>query len=170
VETALPAKITRGSTTWEGTVVTLSVDGAGIRVSDDFPPVAADDAVISLTTSIAALQLYGAVHTRPATPAERRPSDAQLIIRFREPNQTETAVFASLIAAAHERSLTFMLDVRIPVGSAPQEAAPGALDLGADRPIRPCRDRTSAGARVMAVGTGHEPQPFRSLYAGPGEA
>ena len=130
VETALPAKITRGSATWEGTVVTLNVDAAGIRVSDDFPPMAADDAVISVTTSIATLQLYGAVHTRPSTALDGRPSGAQLIIRFREPNQTETAVFASLIAAAHERSLTFALDIRIPVSSAPQEyAAVSSLDL-----------------------------------------
>ena len=118
VDTALPAKITRGSSTWEGTVVTLNVDGAGIRVSDGFPPMAADDAVISVTTSIATLQLYGAVHTRATTAADNRPPDAQLIIRFHEANQIETAVFDSLIAAARERSLTFTLDIRIPVAVA----------------------------------------------------
>ena len=134
VETALPAKITRGSTTWEGTVVTLNVDGAGIRVSDDFPRMAADDAVISVTTSIATLQLSGAVHTRPATGADGRMSDAWLIIRFREPDQSETAVFASLIAAAHERSLIFTLDIRIPVTSAPQQHADrSSLDRAHDR-------------------------------------
>jgi PAS domain-containing protein/SAM-dependent methyltransferase len=129
IETSLPAKITRGSTTWEGTVVTLNVDGAGIRVSDDFPSMAEDDAVISVTTSIATLQLAGSLHTRSAT-ADSGLSDARLIVRFREPDQTETAVFASLISAAHERSLTFTLDIRIPVASRAQEpAARGSFDL-----------------------------------------
>lgn len=162
LETALPAKITRGSTTWGGTVVTLNVDGAGIRVSDDFPPMAADDAVISVTTSIATLQLSGAVHTRPATAADGRMSDAQLIIRFREPNQSETAVFASLIAAAHERSLTFTLDIRIPVASAPQQYADRSL-------LDPAHDRRETvrvpSALTARVATALRQEPGARLPA-----
>ena len=57
VETALPAKITRGSSSWKGTVVNLGVGGARIRMPDGFPPPAPQDAVIRVTTAVATLEL-----------------------------------------------------------------------------------------------------------------
>jgi SAM-dependent methyltransferase len=131
-ETALPAKITRGSASWEGTVVNLSVDGAAIRVPSDFPSIPVQEAITSLTTSIATLQLKGVVSTRAASGAGVQQTDAHLVIQFLESNQTETAVFASLIAAARERALTFTLDVRIPVSAAPPKEVPRGPSLAFD--------------------------------------
>jgi PAS domain S-box-containing protein len=116
VDTALPAKITRGSTNWEGTVINLSVDGAAIRVSGEVPPMSAQDAIVSIVTSIATLQIDGVVTTRPPAGGVQLP-DTQVTIQFLESNQSETAIFASLIAAARERALSFTLDIRIPVSS-----------------------------------------------------
>jgi PAS domain S-box-containing protein len=123
VEIALPATITRGSSSWQGTVVNLSVGGARIRMADDFPPMASQDAIIWVTTAIATLELRGIVRTRTVR-------ELQLIVQFVAATQTETAVLASLIAAARERSLSFSLDVRLPA-AAPDEGrgTPRAFDL-----------------------------------------
>lgn len=107
VETALPATITRGSSSWQGTVVNLGVGGARIRMPDDFPLPAPQEAVIWVTTAVATLELGGLVQMRTSP-------DRQLIVQFRGPNQMETAVLASLITAARERSLSFTLDIRLP--------------------------------------------------------
>jgi PAS domain S-box-containing protein len=149
VELALPAKITRGSSTWEGTVTNLSVGGAGIRVPDDFPAVTVQDAIISVTTSIAALQLNGIATTRASTATGSRPSESLLIIQFRESTQTETAVFASLIAAARERALTFSLDIRLPVTPSPLDyAQPLSFDFAGHDRRETVRLPTALPARV----------------------
>ena len=150
IEMALSAKITRGSSTWMGTVTNLSMGGAGIRLTGDFPLLAVQDAVISVTTSIAALQLNGVATTR-ASPSPG-PSEALLIIQFRDVNQTETAVFASLIAAARERSLIFTLDIRLPVAPGPREhAQPVSLDLVEHDRRETVRVATALPARLGTV-------------------
>ena len=130
-ELTLPAKIARGSSTWQGTVVNLSVGGACIRLPDDFPATPPQEAVLWVTTAIATLELSGLAHMRTSTAADTGRSiqpEAQLIVHFRGPTRTETAVLASLIAAARERSLAFTLDVRLPT-------APGLEATG--QPLSP---------------------------------
>lgn len=153
VETALPAKITRGSMNWEGTVLTLSVEGAAIRVSDDFPSITPQDAIVSIVTSIATLQLDAVAASGPA-PLGATP-EAPLTIQFKESNQTETAILASLIAAARERALTFTLDIRIPVSSGLQEhgrpAQPFAFDLVEHDRREAVRVSTALSARLATT-------------------
>jgi len=163
VEMALSAKITRGSSTWEGTVTNLSVGGAGIRVPDDFPAVTVQDAIISVTTSIAALQLNGIAITRTSTAMGSRSSETLLIIQFHESTQTETAVLASLIAAAHERALTFSLDIRLPVTPSPLDyAQPLSFDPAGHDRRETVRLPTALPARV---GTTLRPEPAARLPA-----
>ncbi|HKT33669.1 MAG TPA: alpha/beta fold hydrolase [Nitrospira sp.] len=118
IPTALPARIMRGSSIWEGTVMNLSVAGAAVRMQGNFPRVTSQEAVIWVKTAVATLELSGRVYTRTRQDAGIPGSIqgiAQLVVEFREPNQTETAILASLITAAHERSLTFTLDIRLSV-------------------------------------------------------
>ena len=133
LQTALPAKITRGSSVWEGTVMNLCVSGAGIRVKGDFPPLPSQEAVIRVTTAVATLEISGQAHTRPAAASGIQLSiqpDTQLIVQFTGSNQTETAVLASLIAATHERSLAFALDIHLPIAAVlPQADRPPSFDL-----------------------------------------
>jgi len=133
VQTALPAKITRGSSVWKGTVMSLSVSGAGIRVQGDFPPLPSQEAVIRVTTAVATLELNGQAHTRPAAASGIQLSiqpDTRLIVQFTGPNQTERAVLASLIAATHERSLAFTLDIHLPIPAIlPHADRPPSFDL-----------------------------------------
>jgi PAS domain S-box-containing protein len=153
VETALPAKITKGSMHWEGTVISLSVDGAAIRVSEDFPAMAAQEAIVSIVTSIATLQLDAVAAFKPGAPGA--PQDAQLTIQFQESDQTETAILASLIAAARERALSFTLDIRMPVRSGMQEygrpSQPVAFDLAEHDRRESLRVSTALPARLATM-------------------
>jgi len=165
-ETTLPAKITRGSSSWQGTVVNLSVDGAAIRVPADFPSMTVQEAIISLTTSIAALQLKGLISTRRSAAAEIQETDAQLTIQFRESSQTEIAVFASLIAAARERALTFTLDVRIPVPAAPPEQGKPDQSLAFDLAEHDRRESVRVATALPArLGTALRQEPAARLPA-----
>ena len=85
IQSALPAKITRGSSAWEGTVINVGVSGAGIRVQGDFPPLPYQEAVIRVTTAVATLELGGQAHTRTAAGSGVQLSiqpDTQLIVQF----------------------------------------------------------------------------------------
>ena len=152
IQTALPAKITRGSSVWEGTVMNISVSGAGVRVQGDFPPLSSQEAVVRITTAVATLELGGQAHTRIAAGSGIQLSiqpDAQLIVQFTGSNQTETAVLASLIAAAHERALAFTLDIHLPTSAAlPQTDRPLSFDLAEYDRRETVRVSTALAARL----------------------
>ena len=166
VEVALSAKIRRGSTAWQGTVASLSVGGASIRVPDDFPAILPQEASIWATTAIATLELSGLVYLRTSSGTDSRrsvPPETHLIVHFREPTPTETAVLASLIAAACERSLTFSLDVRLP--RAPGLEATGqplSFDLAEHDRRETVRIPTALNARLE---TRHRQEPANRLQA-----
>ena len=163
-EIALPAKVTGGSTAWEGTVANLSVGGASIRVSD-FPSMPVlQEASISVVTAVANLELRGTAHTRAFIGT--RPSatpESLLIVQFHGATQTETAVLASLIAAAHERSLAFTLDVRLRMAPAYQEAGQAPpFDLAEHDRRETVRLPTALSARLE---TTSRPEPLSRLPA-----
>ena len=163
-EIALPAKVTGGSTAWEGTVVNLSVGGAGIRVSD-FPSMPVlQEASISVVTAVAHLELRGSAHTRAFIGV--RPSasaESHLIVQFQGATQTETAVLASLIAAAHERSLAFTLEVRLQMAPVFQDAGQALpFDLAEHDRRETVRLPTALSARLE---TTLRPEPLSRLPA-----
>ncbi len=165
IQSALPAKITRGSSAWEGTVINVGVSGAGIRVQGDFPPLPYQEAVIRVTTAVATLELGGQAHTRTAAGSGVQLSiqpDTQLIVQF-TPNQTEAAVLASLIAAAHERSLAFTLDIHLPIPAAlPQTDRPLSFDLAEYDRRETVRVSTALPARLE---TTSQQEPATRLQA-----
>ena len=151
VQTGLPAKITRGASIWEGTVVNLSVSGAAVRMHGDFPPIGSQEAIVRVTTAVATLELSGQVHTRALSGETRLAIEPhiQLIVQFHGPNQTETAVLASLIAAAHERSLAFTLDIHLSIVSGvPESDRPLAFDLAEYDRRETVRVPTALSARL----------------------
>ena len=108
--TALPATITVGAATWDGTISNLSLGGTCITLSKDFPTVTAQDAYVVLKTSIGVLELQGMAEERPITLSSGTPV-TQLIIEFDSPKREEAAVLGSLIRAAQEQALPFSLEV-----------------------------------------------------------
>ncbi|HET9846658.1 MAG TPA: PilZ domain-containing protein [Nitrospira sp.] len=127
VPTALQAKVHSGSSEWDGTVVNLSVGGACIHMPADFPSLALQDAHITVTTSVATLELSGFIYERTLPDAIAQPSlipASHLIVVLNRTPQIEAAVLTSMITATHERSLLFTLDIRL-------AAAPtGTLEAG----------------------------------------
>ena len=108
--TALPATITVGAATWDGTISNLSLGGTCITLSKDFPTVTAQEAYVVLKTSIGVLELQGMAEERPITLSSGTPV-TQLIIEFNSPKREEAAVLGSLIQAAQEQALSFSLEV-----------------------------------------------------------
>ena len=130
VPTALQAKVHSGSSEWDGTVVNLSVGGACIQMPGDFPSVALQEAHVTVTTSVATLELSGFIYERRLPDAIAQPSlvpASHLIVVLNRTPQIEAAVLASLITATHERSLLFALDIRL--AAAPIGNLEGGRDL-----------------------------------------
>jgi|CXWL01.1.fsa_nt_gi PAS domain S-box-containing protein len=108
--TALPATITVGATTWDGTITNLSLGGTCITLPKDFPSVAPQDAYVVLKTSVGILELQGMAEERPITLSSGTPV-SHLVIEFDAPKREEAAVLGSLIQAAQEQALSFSLEV-----------------------------------------------------------
>lgn len=128
IPTTLPATITVGSVTWEGTISNLSLGGTCITLPDDFPTVAPQDAYVLLTTSVGILELQGKAQERPISFPSGTPV-SQLVVAFESPKREEAAVLASLIQAAQEQTLPFSLEVLLTAG--PQ------VELAATNPLIP---------------------------------
>ncbi|HEV8327212.1 MAG TPA: PilZ domain-containing protein [Nitrospiraceae bacterium] len=106
----LPATITVGSTTWDGTISNLSLGGACITLPGDFPTVSPQDAYVVIKTAVGILELVGRAQERSVS-IHTKPPAAQLILTFEPPKREEGTVLASLIQAAQEQSLPFSLEV-----------------------------------------------------------
>ncbi|MGH2361276.1 MAG: PilZ domain-containing protein, partial [bacterium] len=113
--TILPAMITVGSTTWNGTISNLSLGGTCITVPNDFPTVAPQDAYVVLKTAVGILELHGEAQERPIWLPSGTPV-SHLIIAFDLPKREEAAVLASLVQAAQEQTLPFSLEVLLATG------------------------------------------------------
>ncbi|HKO30400.1 MAG TPA: PAS domain S-box protein, partial [Nitrospiraceae bacterium] len=110
IPTTLPATITVGSATWEGTISNLSLGGTCITLPSDFPTVTAQDAYVVLKTVVGILELHGAAQERPIWLPLGTPV-SHLVIAFEVPKREEAAVLASLVQAAREQTLPFALEV-----------------------------------------------------------
>jgi PAS domain S-box-containing protein len=116
ISTTLPAVITVGSATWNGTISNLSVGGTCITLPHDFPAVAPQDAYVVLKTAVGMLELQGEAQERLISLPSGIPV-SHLVIAFDSPKREESAVLASLIQAAQEQTLPFSLEVLLAAGS-----------------------------------------------------
>jgi PAS domain S-box-containing protein len=128
VQTTLPATITVGTATWNGTISNLSLGGTCITLSGDFPTVSPQDAYIVFKMSVGILELHGRAQERSVSLETKTPV-SQLLVTFESPTQEEAAVLASLIQAAQEHTVPFSLEVLL--AAAPQD------ELTTFRPLVP---------------------------------
>jgi PAS domain S-box-containing protein len=128
IPTTLPAAITVGSATWDGTISNLSLGGACIALPNDFPTITPQDAYVVLKTAVGILELQGEARERPLSLASGTPV-SHLVIVFASPKRQEAAVLASLVQAAQEQTLPFSIEVLL--ATEPQ------VELTATNPLVP---------------------------------
>ncbi|MEO5631270.1 MAG: PilZ domain-containing protein [Nitrospiraceae bacterium] len=110
--TTLPATITVGSATWDGTISNLSLGGTCVTLPGDFPTVPPQDAYVVVKTAVGILELQGRAQERSVSLSLQTKTPAsQLIVTFEPPKREEGAVLASLIQAAQEQTVPFSLEV-----------------------------------------------------------
>lgn len=116
--TRLPAQVTLGSSTWDGTVMNIGQGGACVRLSNEFPPIQAQEAHVVVKAGAGILELSAFVYCR--TDQSRVSTDdrrtVQLIIVFLSMHQTERSVLESLIEATLDQSLVFRVEVILETG------------------------------------------------------
>jgi PAS domain S-box-containing protein len=124
VSTTLPAKVTIGSSTWDGTLRNIGLGGACIGLPGDFPSIPIQESYIVVRTAAGILELSGLAYARTASTAPQPISSPQshIIIVFHAVNPTEAAVLSSLVEAARERSLTFTIEVLLAAGPLSSQA------------------------------------------------
>jgi PAS domain S-box-containing protein len=110
IPTTLPAKITVGSTAWDGTISNLSLGGTCVTLPGNFPAVPPQDAYVVVKTAVGILELQGRAQERSVSLQTKTPA-SQLVVIFEPPKREEGAVLASLIQAAQEQALPFSLEV-----------------------------------------------------------
>ena len=113
VITSLPAHITIGSSTWDGTLLNISTGGACVGLPSEFPSIARHDAYIVVRTAAGILELTGVAHGRTVSAVDEQASlpHTRLVIVFHPAPPVEGAVLTSLIEAARERSLSFTFEL-----------------------------------------------------------
>jgi len=118
----LPARVTVGPSTREGTVLALSVTGASVVLTGPLPHLSEQPAYLVFKTVVGILELQATVHERGMQTGP--PGDALertvLAFEFSPPGETERKVLASFIEAAQEGTLAISLEALL---SLPDDAA-----------------------------------------------
>ena len=177
IPTTLPATITVGSSTWDGTISNISLGGTCITLPNDFPTIAPQDAYVVLKTAVGILELQGDAHERPISLSSGTPI-SHLVIAFDSPKREEAAVLSSLIQAAQEQTLPFSLEVLLAAGPQVELTATTPLAPSEWEDLRPTRGssggrETSGPARCDGLyrspspsdGVDGQPQPRRCLHS-----
>lgn len=120
----VPAKITIGSVTREGTVTWLGPGGASLEVEDILPSVDEQPAYIVLKTAVGLLELQGTAHDRGRS-KQAGANLSVLALRFTGTGAVEQQVLTSLIEEARARTLSLTLEalLTLPEGPAPDRSA-----------------------------------------------
>ena len=100
--TTLPAAITVGSATWNGTISNLSLGGTCVTLPGNFPTVPLQDAYVIVRTAVGILELQGRAQERSVSLQTNTPA-SQLIVTFEPPKREEGAVLASLVRLRRNR-------------------------------------------------------------------
>lgn len=129
ISTVFPALVTLDSTTWTGTVMNLSTGGASLILPPDMPSLEIQVVRVALKTEVSSLELGGTAYWRTTgiVPLRRHDPSHHLVLVFSAPQPQEAAVLASLVEAARERSLAFILESQLSAEpqSQPLEMTPG---------------------------------------------
>jgi PAS domain S-box-containing protein len=113
----LPARITVGNVTRDGTITSLGPGGATVVIEGLFPPLDQQPAYVTLRTAAGILELQATVHERgtvsPEAAAEGR--NSRLAFRFAPPSDIERKVLASLLEEVRARSLSLTVEALVSV-------------------------------------------------------
>ncbi|MGA6828529.1 PilZ domain-containing protein [Nitrospira sp. NS4] len=133
----LPAQITVGNITREGTVSSLSATGAAVVLAGLLPHLDHQPAYLIFKTEVGILELQARVHTRGTASGQEsgRPGSSLLAFHFAPAGTTESRVLASFVEAASERAVSFTFEaLLVPPEDAEElppptnEPAPHGLD------------------------------------------
>ncbi|HSA61102.1 MAG TPA: PilZ domain-containing protein, partial [Nitrospiraceae bacterium] len=129
----LPARITIGNATREGTVTNLSLDGAALVVEGLLPSLERQPAYVILKTAVGLLELQGTAHDRGeiSRKAAAEPRYSGLAFHFTTQSDIEQKVLASLIDEAHQRTLSLTVEalLSLPEDGPEPDTALGETDL-----------------------------------------
>lgn len=148
----LPARITAGNATREGTVTDLSLGGAGILVEGTLPTVEDQPVYVVLKTAVGMLELQGLAQSRGThpDPGSAAPPSTRLAFRFTSESDMERKVLASLMEEARARTLSVTLEALLSLPDHLTELpAPPALPASGGRDHRETlRVRVALPARI----------------------
>lgn len=112
VSVHLPARITAGNATREGTVTNLSLGGAGIIVAGALPAVEDQPVYVILKTAVGMLELQGMAQSRGTRTIPGSPESPSTLLAFRFTSESdmEQKVLAALMEEARARTLSVTLE------------------------------------------------------------
>lgn len=108
----LPARITIGNATREGTVTNLSLGGAGLVVEGVLPSLEHQPAYVILKTAVGILELQATAQDRGTSPRPTgtEPLTSLLAFHFTTESDTEQKILTSLIDEARDRTLSLTVE------------------------------------------------------------
>jgi PAS domain S-box-containing protein len=117
----LPARVTIGNTTREGTVTDLSAGGALLTVEGRLPSIEHQPAYVILRTAVGMLELQAVTRDRGAAPRKTaaEPPHSRLAFCFTSQNDMEQKVLTSLVEEADQRTLALTVEALL---SQPEDA------------------------------------------------
>lgn len=126
----LPAKVTIGNVTREGTVMNISPHGTQLLVEGTVPSMENQSAFVLCKTGVGNLELHATTHHRGVLPRQpgARAETSLLALQFTQAGETEQKVLASFIEAARERLIPFAVEALLALPDNQDAGDPGALE------------------------------------------
>lgn len=142
----IPARLTIGNVTREGTVTHLGLGGATIVVEGALPSLEGQPAYVVLKTAIAMLELQATAHDRGEYPRQKRTDPARSLIAFRfaPTGDAEQNVLASLIQEGRDRTFSLSVEALLPLPDQTTERRPP----GFEKDLRGTDHREAVRVRV----------------------
>ena len=126
----LPAKVTIGNLTREGTVTNISLRGTQLMVEGAVPSLDNHSAYVLCKTGVGNLELRATAHHRGLM--SRQPGSATdtslLALEFTDTGETEQKVLASFIEAAKERLVPFAIEALLALPAVDEMEQPPAAE------------------------------------------
>jgi len=149
----LPARVTVGPATREGTVQTVSMTGASVVLTGPLPHLSEQSAYLVFKTIVGILELQATVHERgmQAGSSGGEQERTVLAFEFSPPGETEQKVLGSFIEAARERTLEITLEALLSLPDETALPAPARTDLQGTDHREGIRVRVALPVRIEAT-------------------
>jgi PAS domain S-box-containing protein len=148
----LPARITIGNVTRDGTVTDLGPGGASLAIQGQLPTLDQQPAYVILKTEAGLLELQATVHDRGTIGPETATSgrNSLLAFHFVSLSDIERNVLASILSEASDRSFSLTVEALLSLPDRPAEVPPdeGGTDLRGTDHREAVRVRVAMPARI----------------------